>query len=257
MQERLPLVLLAPYGPSVWEQMRAGIGAEADVLVPDIGAQDDLLAMARAVMAAAPPRFCVAGLCLGGLVALKMHDLAPDRLMGLALINASAAADTPLQARIRRERIEKLRMKALRSPWPDSAYVDYAAQWFMAPESLAVPDVAARVRHVLEALPVKTALAHQVALLNRPDSRPSLYDIRVPVTILCGGQDRICRPDQANALAENISSAELHILDACGHLAPVEQPARVTALLSAWMHRVAAERRAERHLILQENGGGQ
>jgi len=50
-----------------------------------------------------------------------------------------------------------------------------------------------------------------------------------------GDRDRICTPDDARALATLIEGARFHELRGCGHLAPLERPGEVTALLRNWL----------------------
>jgi len=57
----------------------------------------------------------------------------------------------------------------------------------------------------------------------------------VPTLVGVGDRDRICTPDDALALSLRIAGARFHLLRGCGHLAPMERPGEVTAVLRQWL----------------------
>jgi pimeloyl-ACP methyl ester carboxylesterase len=80
------------------------------------------------------------------------------------------------------------------------------------------------------------AYAHQCrAVMDRPDLRPYLRDLHMPVLIVCGRQDQVTPPTFARGLARLIPSAHLAFVDRCGHLLPLERPHELVALLRQWL----------------------
>src|SRR5579871_1623559 len=65
------------------------------VTIADHTRDDSMAAIARRVLAAAPPRFALAGLSMGGYIAFEVVRQAPQRVARLALLDTSARADTP------------------------------------------------------------------------------------------------------------------------------------------------------------------
>ena len=59
--------------------------------------------------------------------------------------------------------------------------------------------------------------------------------IHVPTLVAVGDRDLICTPDDARALSARIEGSQFHMLRSCGHLAPMERPGEVTALLRQWL----------------------
>jgi len=57
---------------------------------------DTLIGMARRILADAPRTFCLAGVSMGGMVALEIIRLAPERVRGLALVDTSAHRARPV-----------------------------------------------------------------------------------------------------------------------------------------------------------------
>src|SRR5258707_12182037 len=58
--------------------------------------------MAAAILAAAPPRFALAGISMGGFIEFEIMRQAPERVIKLALLDTEARPDTPEQTEQRR-----------------------------------------------------------------------------------------------------------------------------------------------------------
>src|SRR5579859_7528316 len=99
MVQGLPLVLVPGltctarlYGPQV-----AALWPFGPVAVADHRRDGEIGAVARRILASAPPRFALAGLSYGGYIAFEIVRQAADRVIKLALLDTSARADTPEQ----------------------------------------------------------------------------------------------------------------------------------------------------------------
>ena len=78
----------------------------------------------------------------------------------------------------------------------------------------------------------RDAFIHQqTAILNRPDSVPTLSSIRQPTLIVVGESDQPTPPDEALKMAAGIANARLLRLKHCGHLSTMEKPDEVNAAL--------------------------
>ena len=86
----------------LWRDQVAALGGAVACLVADTTLDDNLAAMAARALAAAPQRFALAGLSMGGYLAFEILRQAPGRVTRLALLDTSARPDTPEQARRRR-----------------------------------------------------------------------------------------------------------------------------------------------------------
>src|SRR5882757_6721867 len=67
------------------------------VMVADHRRDDTMAAIADRILAAAPPRFALVGLSMGGYIAFVMTQRAPERIERLALLDTSARPETPQQ----------------------------------------------------------------------------------------------------------------------------------------------------------------
>ncbi len=87
----------------------------------------------------------------------------------------------------------------------------------------------------------ETFANQQRALLNRPDARAVLPGIHCPTLVLCGKQDAWSPVTQHEEIAAAIPQSKLIIVDDCGHMSPVEQPAAVKKWLSGHLQNQALQ----------------
>ena len=67
------------------------------VTIADHRRDDSMANIARRILAAAPLRFALAGLSMGGFIAFEIMRQAPERVAKLALLDTGSRADTPEQ----------------------------------------------------------------------------------------------------------------------------------------------------------------
>lgn len=82
------------------------------------------------------------------------------------------------------------------------------------------------------------AFYRQIAQANLHDideAEARLGTLSVPVTVIWGAEDAWIPPERAEQLARLIPGAELHVLRDSGHLIQEDAPARVCALLGAFL----------------------
>ena len=207
--------------------------------VPSLGA------MAERVLATAPPAFALAGHSMGGRVALEIVRRAPERVLRLALLDTGwrerpggAAGDEECASRLALLALARGEgMRAMGRVW---------VQRMVHPARLADGQLIDAILDMIERhTPEQFALQIE-ALLGRPDAGAVLRSIGCPTLVLCGRDDAWSTLAQHEEIAAMIPDARLAAIDACGHMAPMEQPARVAEALQGWLRapRLASVREA-------------
>lgn len=217
----------------LWQHQLTALADAADMRVADHTRYDNLYEIAASILAAAPPRFALAGLSMGGYIAFEMLRQAPQRITRLALINTAARDDSPER---RQRRLDFMTLatrgrflgvsRALLPQLIDHSRLD--------DETLATT-ITAMGRDA----GVEVFLRQQRAIIDRPDSRPLLSAIRCPLLLIGGLQDQLTPPQCQREIAEAVPGARLLLLERCGHLAPLEQPEAVNAALRLWLQQPA------------------
>lgn len=201
----------------------------AECRVADLSLDDSIAEMAERVLDNCPPRFALAGLSMGGYVALEIMRRAPDRVERLALLDTSARPDTPEQSRRRRG------LLALASGGRFRGVTPRLLPQLIHPDRQAETMLTDPIMHMAERIGPEAFRRQQTAILNRPDSRPQLGAIACPTLVLCGRQDALTPLERSEELAALTPGARLAVVEDCGHLSTMERPQAATALLRDWL----------------------
>ncbi len=230
MADLAPLVLLPGLlcDARLWREQALALHDVADIQIADLTLDDSVSAMAARVLAAAPQRFALGGLSMGGYVAFEILRQAPERVTRLALFSTSAAPDSPQRAEQRRRAMAALSV---------GRFLGVTQQMMpqLLPPSRLNDPLAGEVKAMAGRVGGEAFLRQQQAILGRPDSRPGLAGIRVPTLVAVGDLDRLTPPAEAQAIHEGVAGSTLHVFADCGHLPAMERPDETTALLRAWL----------------------
>ena len=203
------------------------------VLIPDVTGRDSVAGMARGILEAAPERFSLAGLSMGGYVSLEVVRQAPERVEALALLDTSARADTPEQTEARLALVGLARAGRFDEVWR------LLLPKVVHPDRVEDPGIRPVVREMAHAVGPEGFERQERAIISRPDSRPDLPAISCPTLVLCGRDDALTPPHLHEELAEGIPGARLCQIDRCGHLSTLERPEAVTRAMRAWLEPIA------------------
>jgi pimeloyl-ACP methyl ester carboxylesterase len=231
--ESLPIVLVAglncsarlyaPQIPLLWQY--------GPVIVADHRRDDTMAAMARRVLAAAPPRFALAGLSMGGYLAFEIMRQAPARVTKLALLDTGPRAETPERTEQRKPLIALAQSGRFGEIF-DAQYPTLVHASRHRDEVLR-----ATVRVMNNETGPEAYLRQQQAIIGRADSRPGLAAIACPTLVLVGDSDEPTPPELAREMAGAIPGASLVVVPQCGHLSTLERPDAVNKALVEWLER--------------------
>jgi 3-oxoadipate enol-lactonase len=110
---------------------------------------------------------------------------------------------------------------------------------FLGPTTFATrPDVVAFVRDTVTAVDIGSASwAVQSVVPGRPDQRSLFANITTPVLVVAGAEDATFPLPETIAMAEAIPGAAVAVLDGVAHLAGLENPPLVNALIGEFVFR--------------------
>ena len=192
-------------------------------------AADTIADLARDVLRVAPPRFALAGLSMGGIVAMEVLARAPDRVERLALLDTNPRAELPeVQAR-RGPQIEKALAGGLRAVRRDEMKPNYLAQ---GEGRQAILDLC---MDMALALGPEVFARQSRALRDRPDRTATLAAFKGPALVLMGAEDRLCPKDRHEQMHALMPQSRLVIIEGAGHLPPLERPKETIDALLGWL----------------------
>lgn len=214
------------FGPQVGALRR---DREVLVLPPIVG--DSTAAMADMVLSAPYARFALAGLSLGGIVAMEVMARAPDRITRLCLMDTNPKAEHPRVAAAREDQIARVEAGGLREVMRDEMKPNYLAD---GPDRDAILDLC---MDMAQTCGPDVFVAQSRALQTRPDRRGTLREVAVPALVLCGAEDALCPLHRHETMHDLIPGSELVVVPGAGHLPTLERPDAVNAALSDWLAR--------------------
>jgi pimeloyl-ACP methyl ester carboxylesterase len=233
MSAHIPLVLIPGTlcDAALWRHQIDHLGDIAEVSVADHTHHDSMAEIARAILAAAPPRFALAGLSMGGFVAFEIMRQAPERVDRLALLDTSARADPPEMVQRRRDLTRLTHVGQFKGVTPR------LLPSFIHPSRLSDQALARIITEMAERVGPEAFVRQQTANAARPDSRPDLARIACPTLVVCGRQDILTPLELSEEMARGIPNATLVVIEDCAHLPTLERPQAATALLRYWLLR--------------------
>jgi len=231
MDDAIPILLIPGLAgsPRIYAPVTPAIWRFGPVTVASHIRDDNMGAIARRILAEAPPRFALAGHSMGGYIAFEIMRQAPERIMKLALINTQARPDTPEATARRRGQIARAQTGEYH------AVLDELFPGFVHPSRREDAWLRQLVHEMGDDIGANAFVRQQNAIIGRTDSRPTLTRINCPTLVLSGDEDNTIANSLSVEMADGIRDAKLTILATCGHLPQVEQPQATADALVEWL----------------------
>lgn len=178
---------------------------------------------AQHLLNTSPSQFALVGLSMGGIVALEVMNIAPERVSHLALLNTTPYEDKSLNQR--KDHIRRVQNGELTIILRDELKPKYLSPATSRETLLPV------ITNMGRKLGVETFVKQSIALMIRKSAVTTLAAINCPTSIITGADDLICPPSIHKDMARHIAGSRLHIIPDCGHLSPLEAPESLNKIL--------------------------
>ena len=237
-----------PHNRTLWTPQLQGLTIQARCIAPDLRGfgettvaapysmeryADDLALLLDVLHI---DRAVVAGLSMGGYIAFAMWRQHPQRVRGLVLCNTRPGADSA-------EAREKRRgMMALARERGSAAIADAMMTGMLGKTTRERrPEITNSVHRMISSSPVEGVVGALQAMMERPDSTPTLATINVPTLIVTGDEDTIIPVDEARAMHAAIRGSSLEIISGAGHLSNLERPAAFNHVFSEYLAKLTLQ----------------
>ncbi|RFP85837.1 alpha/beta fold hydrolase [Rhodobacteraceae bacterium 63075] len=207
----------------------AAFSRRRDICLPSLHGAASIAALARGALEGAPPRFALAGLSMGGIVAMEMLRQAPERVERIALLDTNPLAEREEVKARRLPQIEAARAGDLARVMREEMKPNYLAD---GPGREAILDLC---MEMALGLGPDVFERQSRALMDRPDQSETLRGADLPALVLCGRHDALCPVERHELMAGLIPGAALEIIEGAGHLPVLEKPGETNAALARWL----------------------
>lgn len=230
----LPIVWIPGHlcGPWLYAPQLGAFGGTRETILADTTRDDDLGTMAERLLDAAPPHFVLAGLSMGGMVAMEVMARAPERVAGAVLMDTDPSRAREREIEWRAGLLDRAAREGL------EAYVARFVQRFYLHDTAVAGRLGELTRQMMAETPLEIARAQARALDRRREMVPLIAGYAGPVEVIVGAEDRVCPPLLHKPIAEALADAVLTEIPGCGHLATIEAPDPVNARIAALLARV-------------------
>ena len=199
----------------------------AECQVGYLGGADNIADIAKQVLLNAPEKFALAGLSMGGIVAMEVARQAPQRVTRLALMDTNPW-------------VEEDDVKATRNRQIDAAEAGQLEQLL---RETMVPRYLANPYSLLTELCVQMGLTlgkdvfirQSLALQTRHDQKVTLANFNKPCLVLMGEEDELCPIDRHERMVALLPQVAFVKIANAGHIPTLEKPAATNAALKQWM----------------------
>ena len=185
--------------------------------------------IASELLAVLPAKFALAGLSMGGIVAMEILRRAPERITRIALMDTNPLPETPQTAAGREPQIIGARSGRLIEIMREEMKPNYLA---LGPQRV---DVLNLVMDMATVMGPEVFVLQSRALQRRRDQQSTLRKCRVPALVLCGEYDALCPVKRHEFMAELIPYATLRVISNAGHLPTLENPGATTEAIYDWL----------------------
>ena len=230
--KKTPLVLVPGLlcDAQLWRAQAESLADIAEIWIADHTRSDTMAGVAGDLLADAPfARFALAGLSMGGYIALEIMRQAPQRVSALALLDTAATAEQPEQTQRRMEFI------ALARRGEFSRVTKILLPLLIHPSRIAESVLTDVIRSMADNTGVEAFVRQEQAIISRSASLGLLAAIDCPTLVLCGRQDALTPLARHQEISAGIKGAWLEIIENCGHLSTLERPAEVSAAMRRWL----------------------
>lgn len=211
----------------------ATLSGRIALMTMPVAGRDTMAELAAGILASAPPRFALAGLSMGGILAMEVVRQAPERVERLALLDTNPLAEAEDVRERRGPQIAAVQAGGLDDLMRDVMIPNYLHD---ATDPKGIADLCLEMARDLGP---GVFVTQSKALRDRLDQTETLRAYCGPSLVLCGRHDRLCPLSRHELMHELMPQSTLEIIDGAGHLPTLERPEQTTAALVRWLEDTA------------------
>ncbi|MGA9363224.1 MAG: alpha/beta hydrolase [Bacteroidota bacterium] len=244
----LPVVFIHgfPFSQEMWKPQVSALSPDYWVITYDVRGHgesevgdgqytieffvDDLIALLNHLKI---EKAVVAGLSMGGYIALRAVERNPERFRALVLCHTRSEADTDETKLKRAASIRLVKQEGVKKFAEGFVRGAFAPQTFDSKPAAVKP-----IKEIIEKMSPLAIAGTLLALAARTDTAASLSKIAVPTLILVGESDTLIPTSAGQSMHEKIPNSGLHVIPKSAHLSNLENPGEFNRLLLNFLRKL-------------------
>ena len=220
----------------LWDEQIKHFSKEYKIYVPDMSQHRSLEALGREILDNLPAaKLVVAGLSMGGILAMELLRLSPERFEAVILLDTNHLSEMQARRELRATEIADAENGGLRD-----IIVKTMKPAYLVPGRHYHPELSETILKMAMEQGVACFVNQSLALRDRPDYTEVIQNISCPVLIAYGEKDVMCPPSRHNEMFALLSEetrklSSLVEIKGCGHLPTMEQPEEINAIMRNWL----------------------
>ncbi len=218
----------------LWANQIEKLCQDFKIYVPDISKHQSIEQLGKDIMKELPEEpLYVAGLSMGGIIAMELLRTSKDRIAAVALLDTNHKNELEVRQKMRAKEISQVEGGGLRE-----IMINKMKPAYLIPGRNYAPELSDMLVDMAMEQGVKTFVNQSIALRDRRDYTEVLKSLECPVLIAYGEKDLMCPPSRHKQMYEllpNKKTAILREIKDSGHLTPLEQPQVTTSTLKEWL----------------------
>ncbi len=214
---------------SLWKYQQQALRSQANIIIPQIQSFSDIRQQAAYILKNAPEKFALAGLSMGGYIAMEMMKQAPQRVTRVAFLDTTWQIDDAQKKQQRENMIE------LSAYGRFEGVTSLILKQILAPENLENQELVSQIKIMAKKTGQKEFVNQQKLILSRTSSVELFSQIQVPALCLVGQKDIITEASVMKEMAKALPYGYFCEVENAAHLPPLEQPNAVNAVMQIWM----------------------
>ena len=232
MSDKTPLILVPGLlcTDELWRDQLQALSDVAEMTVPVHYKHETIEEIADDILKTAPETFALAGLSMGGYVALEIVLRAPERVTHLALMDTRADADSASDKKKRQDFINLVQRGSAFKGVTESLL-----PILIHPSRFKDEALTSRIYQMAQDIGKEGFIRQEMAIMNRKDRTDELAQIKCPTLVLSGNEDALIPAPHQEKMANAIPDAEFHLVAECGHLPTMERPFETNTIMRDWL----------------------
>lgn len=173
------------------------------------------------------------GLSMGGYLAMRLYERAPEKCSGLILCDTKAGADGN-EAKLKRW----ASIQALKKNRDEFINAQFNA--LVGESSKSNSQLKSTIDNLIKENQDKGIASGLIGLATRTDNTPGLAKITVPTLIVVGDEDKVTPVSEAEVMNKAIAGSKLKVLNKTGHLSNLENPKEFNAVIAEFLNELGS-----------------